>query len=211
MLYSSVIMDSVDNSVIEYMDIINRMFHSEFIRRESLEFCEQKNINFSLNYAAMIGFYFVPNQGIDTLFCMHCGYGIGSWEPTDEIEIEHARHSPDCKHNGFNVPKKYQYLTQFMIDAWFDSYYHGKFQIIESISSIKKSAIMNEFLKLFYIRRNDPVYKDGIFNDLVALYSKDTVNPKDLTVEQVEEINEIIVYMDSSFVPKMQSSIVPKI
>lgn len=200
-------MDSVDNSVVEYMDIVERLFHSEFIRRKSLKFCKHDNINFNLDYAAELGFYFKPNCGDDTLICMHCTIAIGSWEPTDEIEKEHVKFSPNCVPTRFNIPKRYQYLTQYMIDCWFDMYYYGKFLSIEDLKTPTTRSVMYKFNTLWNIRKNDSVYQNGVFNDLVGLYSKDMLSEKNLTKEQIDEIYEILEYMESSFIPRKSCSI----
>ena len=43
-----------------------------------------------------------PNQMVasgcgDTVTCFHCGITLRNWERTDDVDMEHKKHSPDCK------------------------------------------------------------------------------------------------------------------
>lgn len=42
------------------------------------------------------GFYY--NGYGDSVTCFFCGISINRWEATDTVDVEHKKHSPDCKY-----------------------------------------------------------------------------------------------------------------
>ena len=48
------------------------------------------------NQMVSSGFYY--NGYGDTVTCFFCGISIRRWERTDSVNVEHKKHSPDCKY-----------------------------------------------------------------------------------------------------------------
>ena len=42
------------------------------------------------------GFYY--NGYGDSVTCFFCGISVNCWEHTDTVDVEHKKHSPDCKY-----------------------------------------------------------------------------------------------------------------
>ena len=47
------------------------------------------------NQMVASGFYYTGCG--DTVTCFHCGITLRNWEHTDDVDMEHKKHSPDCK------------------------------------------------------------------------------------------------------------------
>ena len=47
------------------------------------------------NQMVASGFYYTGCG--DTVTCFLCGITIRNWERTDDVDLEHKKHSPDCK------------------------------------------------------------------------------------------------------------------
>lgn len=48
------------------------------------------------NELAEAGFFYSGKE--DVVFCYHCGQGLKSWDPDDNVWVEHARWAPHCVH-----------------------------------------------------------------------------------------------------------------
>ena len=47
------------------------------------------------NQMVASGFYYTGCG--DTVTCFHCGITLRNWERTVDVDMEHKKHSPDCK------------------------------------------------------------------------------------------------------------------
>lgn len=180
-------MDSVDNYIVGDLPVhYLEGYRLEWIRLDSFNYWKGKPNN-SFEEAAEAGIF--HREGTkDTVSCIHCRECFIDIEENENIKASYTEWVPQCTGSSFNIPKRYKYLTQFVIDSWFNIYR-------ERYNGVKKSPRVQDasdkFYKEYLVRVNDKSYFDGIDNDLVAFYSNDTKTMDDLTNKEKKHIKSI--------------------
>lgn len=65
---------------------------------------------------ASSGFYYLGNS--DRVQCFYCGVGIHEWQPTDNVWMEHGKHSPNC---AFMILHQHKSVVHRSENTLFDS------------------------------------------------------------------------------------------
>lgn len=172
-----IIMDFINGSSISIMNRANHYYVVEWFRLKTFDDWVGTP-NFPINEAAEMGLYHIKNTNFhDTVQCVHCRTVMVAWTPEDNIHAEHSKHSPNCR-KGFNIPIKYKYLTQFIIN----SIATKENLNIDSVSdAVFDPDLENE--------KNDQYY---LKTDIVDLYTKGTKQLQNLTDSDKEEVTAII-------------------
>lgn len=198
-------MDSVDNSIVPDLEFGKKLYVVEWFRRKSFE--EWKGPStFPINEAAEMGFYHIESDLYnDTVCCIHCDVVIFSWLLNDDIKIEHAKHSPNCQ-KGFNIPLKFIYLTQYIIDSlvMINFIRHVKFTRNDTLHPLYDKYAA--FIQRSSRRKN----KQVILSELVSLYSKDTLTFEDLSDDEKEDIEFMYNTIEDFALPDFFSLVVPR-
>lgn len=180
-------MDTVDNYITGDLPLtMCNIYNIEWIRLDSFKYWKGKPNN-SFEEAAEAGIFHRENT-IDTVGCIHCRQCFHQWEENENIKAGYLEGVPECTGSAFNIPKRYKYLTQFIIDSWFDMY-RIRFSFVRK--SPRLQATIDAFYEAYRIRKYDKSYLDGIDNDLVGFYSKDTKTMDDLTAAEIKDLKDI--------------------
>lgn len=148
--------------------------------------------NFPVNSAVEIGLYHINNFNFcDAVKCVYCREVMVQWLEDDDVHVEHAKHSPNCR-KGFNIPIKYKHLTQFILD---------------SIVNIHTNKI-NEYTTVNLENVKNDNYNLKV--DIVNLYTKETKQLNNLTVDENYEIDVIIEDIKLHGIPEEYYLLVPE-
>lgn len=201
-------MQHVDNSIFSKLPLPDKLYRLEFLRRYSFGFWSG-NVAFSFGSAAYKGFYHKLNtEHHDNICCIHCGIMMYDFEITDNLYAEHERYSPNCYDTHSSITYRYIFLSQYILDAWFNHFYEFEFTINETLNSdaVLCDAVAN-FHREYYVRKPCIEYKANVIRELIFLYSNGTKFRSHLTVKQLEGIHNQKKQIKTRFLPNLNFNI----
>lgn len=182
---------NLNKKILYRTTVPNNSFELELIRRQSFD--EWKGlVNFPFNKAAKMGLYFKPNNTLyGFVFCIHCGVSIFNWKCM-HIKIKHDDNSPYCT-EGMNIPIRYKYLTQFILNAKFILYIRDTSNTADII--VDQDHSIEEWIDAYRICIEgmlDFYFIENTIYDIIGFYSEDTLTVDDLDFQDFNNImNEL--------------------
>lgn len=191
-------MESIDNSIVSELNVAKRLYVVEWFRQNSFKKWKGPT-TFNIDTAAEMGFYYIDSDLYnDVICCIHCDMVLFTSTFTNNIEIEHAKNSPNCN-PGFNIPQKFTHLTQYIIN----SFVHLNLLQHIKCTNNTKHPLYNKYTA--FMQQPNCKNKTIISSELVSLYSKDTLEMSDLCDDEKEGIELVYNNIKDFILPEFKN------